>query len=42
MSWLLPFIEWLEGFFAALGLPHLAAAACHLAVQLGMLGPCMP
>jgi hypothetical protein len=39
-NWLVVLFEWLEGLLASLGLPHLAAIACHVAVAVGMIGPC--
>lgn len=42
MIWLVLILENLEHLAAALGRPDLAGAACHLAVALGMIGPCQP
>ena len=35
-------LEHLEAFLAAHGLPHLAGVVCRLAVDAGMIGPCLP
>lgn len=35
-------LEWVERLAAELGLVDVAGQACHLAVTLGMFGPCQP
>ncbi len=42
LYWLLFVLERLEAMFALIGRPDLAGQVCHLAVSLGMIGPCQP
>ena len=42
MSWFVLFLENLEHLLAAAGQTELAGQVCHIAVALGMYGPCLP
>jgi len=42
MIWLILFLEHLEVLLVSIGQTQLAGQVCHLAVALGMFGPCLP